>query len=381
MAGVHESIGHRGHRALGRGDPSPGPEGRPGGRYAEPNWTACTRGGGERTVRLDRRRLGGCADGTPDAVGPTGRHQFGSQAAEAWAGGQHRLEQRLRRRHRRGHPVNHPDLAANVWTNPSTRRSTGPRTTTATATSTTCTAGTSPTATTADLRRRTRNDHGTHVAGTIARRGPTTAPGVVGRQPGTSQLISGKFLGRRRPLAAAVKAIDYFTDLKTRHGSTSSPPTTAGAAAALPGPARRHRRADQRGSCSSRRPATVAQAITMTPRLLPVELLPTAGAGYDVIAVAAIDKTGGAGVLQPVRRHDVDLGAPGVDVWSTPAGSGFAYNGTSMATPHVTGAIALYAASTHAHGRPRSRRAPRLLSRRRRPRRCRLGRSPGGGST
>jgi subtilisin family serine protease len=42
----------------------------------------------------------------------------------------------------------------------------------------------------------------------------------------------------------------------------------------------------------------------------------------------------------------VDIGAPGVDVWSTTALNGYSsYNGTSMATPHVTGGAALYAAT------------------------------------
>ncbi|WP_317129665.1 S8 family serine peptidase [Hymenobacter jejuensis] len=42
----------------------------------------------------------------------------------------------------------------------------------------------------------------------------------------------------------------------------------------------------------------------------------------------------------------VDLGAPGQAIWSSTAYNIYeSYSGTSTATPHVTGALALYAAS------------------------------------
>jgi len=61
--------------------------------------------------------------------------------------------------------------------------------------------------------------------------------------------------------------------------------------------------------------------------------------------VTSIDQTGAqTGNWGAVS---VDLGAPGVGIWSTvPTNSYASYTGTSMATPHVTGAIALYA-KTH----------------------------------
>ena len=62
------------------------------------------------------------------------------------------------------------------------------------------------------------DDHGTHVAGTIAGAGGN-GKGVAGVCWSSVKLISGRFLGRRGgDTANAVKALDYFTDLKTRHG-------------------------------------------------------------------------------------------------------------------------------------------------------------------
>jgi len=64
--------------------------------------------------------------------------------------------------------------------------------------------------------------------------------------------------------------------------------------------------------------------------------------------VASITSTGALSSFSNYGATSVDIGAPGSDVWSTlPSRFKFqskygSYSGTSMATPHVSGAAAMY---------------------------------------
>ncbi len=185
------------------------------------------------------------------------------------------------------------------------------------------------------------DDHGTHVSGTIGAKA-NNGQGVVGMNWDVT-LISGKFLGRRGGTTAnAVKAVDYFTDLKTRHGlnivATNNSWGGGGYSQSLFDAIVRANAANILFVAAAGNSGTNNDTTASYPSNYNVD---------NVIAVAAIDRTGALASFSQYGATTVDLGAPGVGIWSTTAYNGYSsYSGTSMATPHVTGAAALYA-STH----------------------------------
>ncbi len=195
----------------------------------------------------------------------------------------------------------------------------------------------------------TQDDHGTHVAGTIG--------GVGGNGKGVAgvcwnvKMISCKFLGRNGGTTAnAVKAVDYLTDLKTRHSmnivASNNSWGGGGFSQSLSDAITRANSADilfiaAAGNGGSDGLGDNNDAVAS---------YPSNYTQSNVIAVASITSTGAISSFSNYGATSVDLGAPGSGINSClPGKSGKSaygsYSGTSMATPHVTGAAALYKAT------------------------------------
>lgn len=188
------------------------------------------------------------------------------------------------------------------------------------------------------------DDHGTHVAGTIGAAGGN-GKGVAG-VVWNVKLLSAKFLGKRGGTTAnAVKAVDYFTALKSKGVNIVATNNSWGGGGYSQALYDAIERANTAGILF------IAAAGNSSVNIDASASYPAGYSNSNIIAVASITSTGALSSFSNYGATKVDLGAPGSAIWSTvpvralkTVGSGYAsYSGTSMATPHVTGAVALYA--------------------------------------
>jgi subtilisin family serine protease len=320
-------------RAGGRGQSERRFEADPKVAYAEPNWVHT-----HAATSNDPAYVGGSLWGMyGDATTPA--NQYGSQAGEAWSAGNTGGDVYVGVIDE-GIQITHPDLDANIWTNPLDPADgvdndgngyvddvngwdfDGGNNT---------------------VYDGTGDDHGTHVAGTIGAEGGNGV-GVAGVAWDVT-LISAKFLGGSGGTTAnAIRAVDYLTDLKTRHKinlvATNNSWGGGGYSQGLYDAIERANVADIlfiAAAGNGGRDGT-GDDNDKTPHY------PSSYANTNVVAVASLTSSGAKSTFSNYGATSVDLGAPGSGISSTlPDNTYGSYSGTSMATPHVTGAAVLYA--------------------------------------
>jgi subtilisin family serine protease len=274
-------------------------------------------------------------------------NQFGSNAASAWGNGSVGSPEVVVGIIDEGVQILHPDLAANRWINPGEIAGDGIDNDNNGYIDdvngwdfVNNDASVYDGGTTGSL-----DSHGTHVSGTIGATGGN-GQGVAGVNWNV-KIISTKFLGANGGSTSnAIRALDYLTSLKSR---ASNPVNLVATNNSWGGGnfdplllAAINRSGDAgmlfvaaAGNSTTNNDATASYPSNY--------VCTTPSRSTDcMIAVAAISSTGGIASFSSYGATTVDLGAPGVGIYSTlPNNTYGSYSGTSMATPHVTGAVAL----------------------------------------
>ena len=198
--------------------------------------------------------------------------------------------------------------------------------------------------------------HGTHCAGNVAAAGNNSI-GISGVAP-TAKIMALRFIGNEGGTTAdAVLAIRYAVDngakvLSNSWGSEGEDPADAATNLALK---EAIKYAQDRDVLFIAAAGNGHQGKGYDNDSDPKPAVPASYDNDNIISVAAIDSTDNLGTFSNWGARTVDIAAPGVKVFSTVVQSSkytdsigigpltiASWDGTSMATPHVAGAAALY---------------------------------------
>lgn len=235
-----------------------------------------------------------------------------------------------------GIDYNHPDLAINVWSAPAsfTVNIGGKKTT--------CAAGThgfNAILHTCDPM--DDNNHGTHVSGTIGAVG-NNGVGVVGVN-WVAQIMAVKFLDSTGSgtTANAINAIEFAIQAKAAFASTNAANVRV-LSNSWGGTGFSQALLDEINKANTHEMLFVAAAGNSATDNDVTPTYPASFTAPNVIAVAANDNPDALAYFSNYGPATVHLSAPGVNVLSTIPGGAYQYDsGTSMATPHVSGAALL----------------------------------------
>lgn len=198
--------------------------------------------------------------------------------------------------------------------------------------------------------------HGTHCMGNVAAVG-NNGVGVAGVAP-QAKVMALRFLTEKGEgtTADAIKAINYAVKmgakvLSNSWGSEGEDPNEASANQALRDAITNSM---NHGALFIAAAGNGHQGVGYDNDSDPKPGFPASYSIENIVSVAAIDQNNALGAFSNWGHKTVHIGAPGVAVFSTTVGGNYSdtvidmygikatWDGTSMATPHVAGAAALY---------------------------------------
>ncbi len=182
------------------------------------------------------------------------------------------------------------------------------------------------------------DEHGTHVAGTIAA-SLNNSQGVAGIASGAAKLMAIKFLDANGSgtYANAIRALNYATMMSSRGVNLKVLNNCWGGYGTVPA------LEDAVNATNAAGMLFVASAGNESnDNDGEFKAIPASYAASNIISVAATNNLDELASFSNYGVTTVDLAAPGVGILSTTPGNRYqSFNGTSMAAPHVAGALAL----------------------------------------